>query len=130
MRANIEHKEVTTGLLRKTTWFQVVTRVDFSEEEKAIIKQRKLQDTIILEREPDVSKGDTAERREFLRSLGDAIHLKICDLLNPSKPNVYHLRTPLEAKQYEQAVLESLKKLKQYLIGNEGIEEKSKTIEI
>jgi len=129
MRANIEHKEYTTGLLRKTTWFQVVTGVEFTEEEKAVIKQRKLDRTVVLEREPD---AEAAHRlgRDYLLSLGDTIHLKIGDLLNPRKPDVYNLKTPLEAKQYEENVLASLKKLKQYIVGNVGIEEKSKTVEI
>ncbi len=50
MRVSIEHTEKKTGLIRKKTHYCVTCKVNFSEEEKQIIKQRDLGETVVLER--------------------------------------------------------------------------------
>lgn len=49
MKVDIRTEEETTGFISKTTWQMVKLTVEFNEEEKQIIKDNKLKDTIVLE---------------------------------------------------------------------------------
>ena len=52
MRVNINTTEQTTGLLRKKTYYNIGCKVEFTEEEKAIIKKSKLEDRIFMDGQP------------------------------------------------------------------------------
>ncbi len=116
MRVSIEHRERTTGLLRRTTQYEVVTKVDFSDEELAIIQHRRLENTIVLERSPDRIHASKFTQQE-LADLADQWHLKIKSLMKRG-PDVHTLDTPIEAKQYEHDLTGALRQLKVYIEGN------------
>jgi hypothetical protein len=138
MRVNIEHKTETKGLLRKTTFHIVALAVDFSDEEKAIIKERKLEHDVVLERDvpANVDEEKHAERGLLAKVVTAAVkgrdanhfHLTIGKLLNGV--DLYALATPLEAKEYEAELKERLTSLKGYIMGNAGIEEKTSSFEL
>lgn len=138
MRVNIEHKTETKGLLRKTTFHIVALTVEFSDEEKAIVRERKLERVVILERDvpANVDEEKHAERGLLAKVVTAAVkgrdanhfHLTIGKLLNGV--DQYALATPLEAKEYEAALKEKLPSLKGYIMENAGIEEKSSSFEL
>ncbi len=123
MRVNIEHSEMTTGLLRKTTHYVVSVAVEFSDEEKHIIKSNDLDKTIVLER------GVPSDRNAAkFDGMEDIFNLTIRRLLQGR--DSYALSTPAEAKQYEQVLTEQLRALKNFIDENAGIEERSTTFEL
>ncbi|MEL6314255.1 MAG: hypothetical protein AAFQ60_09465 [Pseudomonadota bacterium] len=141
MKVSIEHVEKTTGMLRRKTLHGVQVHVEFSEEERAVIDQRGLKWDVVLERgySADVSnaKAEKMENRGLGRALLNAAvsgkdanttHLTINKLMKG--PDLYFLTTPLEAKGYEDALKEKLVTLKGYIVGNEGVEEKSTSFEL
>lgn len=123
MRVSIEHEEEKHGLFRKTTYYTVSLTVDFSEEEKQVIKDSDLGDSLILERPPQANIKDSTQ------GLEDIFHLRIKDLVK-GKPDKHTWATPAEAKNYEADLKEVLPKLKEYIEQNSGIEEKSTTFEL
>ena len=138
MRVQIEHKTETKGLLRKTTFHIVALTVEFSDEEKAIVRERKLERTVILERDvpANVDEDKHAERGLLAKVVTAAVkgrdanhfHLTIGKLLNGV--DQYALATPLEAKEYEAELAEVLAKLKAYIMENAGVEQKSSSFEL
>ena len=124
MRVNIEHKEISKGMLKKKTYHQVDLTVEFSEEEKQIIKQQNLTRTIVLEREPPADRNPGS-----FQGIEDVLNLTIFHLVD-GKPNSHTLATPMDAKQYEADLTDALKSLKAFLDENAGVEEKSKTFEL
>ena len=124
MSVSIEHSESTTGLFAKKTFHVVTLSVEFSEEEKHIIAQRKLEKDLILER------GVPADRnpREF-DGLEDVFNLRIGTLIR-NRFDKYAFTSPLEAKQYEAKLRELMPDLKAYIMGNQGIEQKSASFEL
>jgi hypothetical protein len=127
MRVSIDHKETTKGLIFQKTQHEVHVTVRFSDEERAVIDQRRLRDRIVLKRRaPEhVLKRFNDEQLEIL---GDAIHLKISDLIKGT--DVYKCETPLDAKAYEQEVTEALKDLKKFIELNAEAPAASKTFEL
>jgi hypothetical protein len=119
MRVSIEHREKTSGLFMKTTQYEVLTRVDFSDEELAIIRHRKLEKTIVLERSPDRRHASKFSQQELVE-LATEWHLKISSLMKRN-PDVHTLDTPIEAKQYEQELTDALRQLKAYIEGNAAV---------
>lgn len=123
MRVNIEHGETQTGMFSKTTHHTVTVNVQFTEEEKHIIKQRKIGDAAVVERgvpsDRDARKFDGIEY---------VFNLTIDKLLKGE--DTYAFSTPLEAKQYEELLKDSLQNLKNYIVENEGVENKSTTFEL
>lgn len=111
MRISIEHGETTTGFIFKKTLFTVRLAVQFSEEELAIIKLRKLESDVLVERDPpaDVSLRNTDNPNIF--------HLTIGKLVKKGS-DTYVVSTPIEAKNYEMLLHERLKLLKEYIMGN------------
>lgn len=141
MRVNIEHKEKTTGVLRRNTLHGVEVSIQFSEEEKAVIEQRGLHYDIVLERGYSADVSDSKAMKQENRGLGRALlnaavngrdanttNLTINKLMKG--PDLFYLSTPLEAKTYEEALKERLVQLKGYIIGNEGVEETSTSFEL
>lgn len=129
-------------MIRKTTHYGVTILVMFDPTETAIIEERKLERTIILERDPgsDVDVDKLANRSAGVAIASgilkaatqgmDALNydLTIATLLRGS--DTYFLSTPLEAKQYEARLREQLPMLKEYILGNETIEQQSDSFEL
>ena len=126
MKVSIKHEEQKKGMLFKKTLYSVVCDVQFSEEEKQIISSRKLEHDIILERDPP---ADVDAEKHASRGLGKKLmtaavsgrdanhfHLTINKLLRG--PDSYALQTPIEAKAYEDELVDRLRDLKGYLEGN------------
>lgn len=141
MKVSIDHIEKTQGLLRKTTFHGVQVHVVFSEEERAVIEERDLKYDIVVERghSADVSESKAQAHdnrglgRKLLTAAVSGADANVTDLtINKlmKGPDLYFLRTPLEAKEYEDILKNQLVKLKDYIIGNEGVEEKSTTFEL
>ena len=55
MKIDIKNSTYTKGLVFKDTFYKLELNVELTEEEKAIIKQRKLEDTIIWKLPPPAS---------------------------------------------------------------------------
>lgn len=141
MKVNIEHKEKTTGVLRRTTLHGVEVRIGFSEEELGVIEARDLKYDVVLERGHSADVSDTKAMKQENRGLGRALlnaavngkdanttHLTINKMMKG--PDLYFLSTPLEAKEYEAALKEKLVQLKGYIVENEGVEEKTSSFEL
>jgi hypothetical protein len=137
MKVKIEHVEKSTGLIRRTTHYGVSVHVEFNGEESAIIQQRGLEKDIVLERDyPSDVDAEKHEGKGLARKLAKAalagadslhFHLNVRKLRDG---DTYFMSSPLEAKNYEAAVKEKLVELKAYILGNQGIEQKSDTFEI
>ncbi len=141
MKVSIQHTERTTGVLRRTTIHGVVVRVDFSEEEQAIIVHRNLKYDVVLERGYSAELSNKQVRKQENRGIGrklitaavsgmdaNSTNLTINKLLKG--PDTYFLDTPLEAKVYEDELRKRLVQLKDYIVGNEGIVTKSSSFEL
>lgn len=138
MKVSIEHVEKTKGMMFKKTFYGVKLTVEFSEEEAQIIRDRKLKDVAIMERDVPVDvDADKFESRGLAKKAytaatkgthGNHFHLTIGRLL--AGPDVYHFATPIEAKEYEQELREVLPNLKAYVMENEGIEQKTDSFEL
>lgn len=111
MRVSITHKELTTGLILKKTYHAVTLQLTFSNEELAIIKQRRLESDIILERDipADVKPSSVSNP--------DIFHLTIGKLVRKGE-DTYVTSSPLDAKVYEEKLVERLRMLKDYIVGN------------
>lgn len=127
MRVSIEHEDKTSGLIFKTHQTEVAVTVIFSDEEQAVIKSRKLKDTVVLKREPNAKE---IEKRgaAWVRQNDDLYHLYIRNL-TAGKPERFLCDTPIAAKIYEQELTGALKQLKEFLSGNAEIG-KAKTFEL
>lgn len=122
MRVSINHHAMTTGLILKKTYHAVTLQLTFSNEELAIIKQRRLENDVILERDipADVKPSSVANP--------DIFHLTIAKLVRKGE-DTYVTNSPLEAKMYEEKLVERLQLLKQYIMGNAETGQ-SKTFEL
>ena len=116
MRVSIEHAEKKFGLLRRTSRIEVSAAVVFSDEEQAVIRERKLKDYVVLKRAPD---SDSVDRLGAAHVAGmlDAYHLRVKNLLS-GKPDKYLFDTPAEAKVYEHDLTEALKGFKAFITAN------------
>lgn len=120
MKVDIENGTTTTGLLFKKTFYSVKLKVELNEEEKAIIKERKLKDYVILELPEPASfeaKNNNWHNNLTYNSLISGEH--------------YHdLLTPFDAKQYQEELVESLKQAKGFLLANASHDIGTTSIEI
>jgi hypothetical protein len=138
MRVEINHVEKSQGLVFKKTLYGVSISVTFSEEEKQIIKQRGIERVVILERDPpaDVDAEKHANRGLAAKLVTaamkgrDANHfdLTIGKLLNGR--DTYFMHTIVNAKNYEQALRDSMVDLKGYITESAGVEQKSDSFEL
>lgn len=141
MKVSIQHKEKTQGLLRRSTLHGIEVHVTFSEEERSIINARGLKYDSVFERGFSADVPPTKAEKQANRSLGRALlnaavngkdanttNLTINKLMQG--PDVFYLTTPLEAKEYEAALTDRLVGLKDYIMANEGVEEKSSSFEL
>jgi hypothetical protein len=122
MKVDIGHSEVQKGFLKKTTYHVVRVSIQFSEEEKQIIKQHNLMDYTVLDRDISVDRDPHGEKEGHMPLLVD-------DLVSFSYDE-YLLLTPGEAKNYEAALIDGLKNLKDLIENNTEIETKSTSFEL
>jgi hypothetical protein len=125
MRATIEHRQKTTGLVSKTTRYQVALSIQFEPDELAVIKKLGWKDAVVLERQPDNKRNFTPDE---LRDLGPCFYLKMSTLLKGE--DVYTLDTPREAKEYDELLKDTLRNLKANLEGNQTAPQGKETIEL
>ena len=123
MRVSIDHGEKTEGLVFKKNYYTVTVKVEFSEEEKQIIKQRKVSGFTVLKR--GVPANQDARKAVGIEDIYD---MRISALL--SGADTYFLATVGEAKAYESDVKDALVQLKAFLQDNAGIEQKSTSFEL
>ena len=141
MKVTINHVQKKTGMIRKITHHGVAVRVEFNAEERAVIRERRLQNDIVLERSYPSDMSDGAIETHENRGLGrrvltaavsgtDALHfnLTISKLLKGE--DVYFLNTPAEAKGYEMELREKLVQLKDWIMGNAEVETETATFEL
>ncbi len=108
MRIKIEHEEVRTGFPFKTTFYEVHLTADFTHEEKQIIRQRGLEDHLLIERVPaDAREDDDPEW--FALRVGH---------LFERKPDRFRCKTPSDAKIYEANLIECMQMMKAWLDDN------------
>jgi hypothetical protein len=119
MRVTIEHHKKTTGGLRAIPQVEVIALVAFSEEERLIIESRRLEDYVVLQREPDSRQASKLEPEEMER-WAHSFHLRIGDLLK-SRPDRFTFDTPADAKIYQQRLTEALKQLKAFIMDNANL---------
>lgn len=141
MKVSIEHQEKKVGLLSKRKLHGVQVHVEFSQHELSIIEERGLKYDIVLERghSADVSdaKATAKENRGMAKKLlvaavsgADANGTNLTINKLAKGPDLFFLPTPLEAKAYEDELKGRLVQLKDYIVGNEGIEEKTSAFEL
>lgn len=124
MRVEVTHGETRTGVVFVKRFYTVTAKVTFSAEELAIIRERKLEKDVILQRSPPVNAKVTEvtgilSAGKVLTGMGKTVngfHLMIGTLMNG--PDTYTLETPLEAKRYEAELMAKLKECKDYIMGN------------
>jgi hypothetical protein len=129
MRVSINTEEKSKGLIFRKPYFSVNVSVIFSEEEKAIILQRKLKDYIVMLRDWDITRmneGLAARAPEFWASLGKP-DLSVRHLMEGV--DRYGLPDPVRAKEYEQSLVDALKTLKSFFEGSKTVGE-AKTFEL
>ena len=126
MRVTINHFEKQRGLVRRKTLYGIGCKVDFSDEEKQIIKQRKLGDYIILQWPVNEAQNDL----KFCAEHGVTTNnLKIEDL--NGKTGVGHVfPIPTDARQHEQNLTEALKTMKEFVMANAEMEKGSTSFEL
>lgn len=120
MRIKIDHSEVKRGLIFKTKYTAVTFSVVFTETELQIIKSEKLGKALFIERIPpaDVSNGGAGKWDLFVK-----------DLLK-GKSDTYLCPGIVEAKVYENQLMENFQLLKSYFDAAEDGGESSREIEL
>ena len=127
MKIDIKPVEKKHGLIRRQTLHGISLTVVFSDEEKAIIKERRLEPIALMERDIPIDvNAEKHEKRGLLKKVAiaatsgvDALdfHLTFRKMLRG--PDIYFFRTPVEAKAYVAQLKEEILPLvKSYLDGN------------
>lgn len=107
MRVAIEHHSVRQGWPFKITYYAVDCTVHFTHEETQIIRQRKLEQSVLLERRPATAKVDDRD---------DKFTLTIA--LLQKGPDRFLAANPAHAKLYQQELLAALEQIKRWLSAN------------
>ena len=108
MRIRIDHEEVRTGFPFAKTFHEVHLTVDFTHEEKQIIRQRGLAEHELLERIPADARVDD-DPAWFILKVGH---------LFERRPDKFRCKTPSDAKIYEQNLIGALHMMKAWLDEN------------
>jgi len=104
MRVSIEHNTIQIGWLFKRTLYAVDCTVHFSHEETQIIRQRKLEKSILLERRPATARVDDRD---------DKFTLSVASLQRGR--DRFLAANPASAKLYQQELIGALEQLKGWL---------------
>ncbi len=127
MQVSIKNVEKKKGMVRSKKFYGVELTVNFSQEELAIIKERNLAKTIIVERDRSVEQGERSTTEiGVVTGLAKAAlkgthtltdHLTLAGLLkNPT--DTHFFTKPSDAKEYVEDVKNGLTDLKGYIEGN------------
>ena len=108
MRIKVTHHTIKTGGLFSTTLYEVHARVDFTHEERQIIRQRGLTKTKILDRRPADAREDDPDHW---------YELTVQNLID-RKPDKFRCATPSEAKVYEEDLIDALRMVKAWIDDN------------
>ncbi len=108
MRVSISHQTVQRGFILKKTYYEVCLVVDFSHEERQIIRGRGLLDTKLLDRRPATAKVDDRD---------DKFELRVRDLMD-GREDRFLCATPSKSKIYEEGLLDVLGQMKLWLEDN------------
>lgn len=108
MKIDIKHSTHTTGLIFKKTFHKIDLLVELTDEEKAIIKERKLEKHVIMELPDPASFESKNNDWGFDLTFGSLLSGKFW----------YDVNTPAEAKAYQEKLIEKLKVAKDYLQNN------------
>ena len=119
MRVDIQHKELTSGWLKKTTSYEVTFDIKFTEEERAIIKKQGIGKATLV---------TINDHPRLVSTFPEGFTVPVSFFVD--KPWSIDFPTPYKAKEYEQNMVESLKKLKGFIQENAGIAETSKSFEL
>ena len=119
MRVSIEHSEEKTGMFKKRTRYILALTVNYSDEELQIINDCKIKDDAVFE--DPIRPGKKEDEPK------DYYHIR--HFMKGRTWN-FNFDTPLEAKNYEAEVTEALKRHKEYIEANRGVEKKSTTFEL
>jgi len=141
MKVTISHVQKTTGLIRKTTFHGVAVKVDFSTEELAVIRERRLEGDVVLERGYPADMSDMAIEKHANRGLGrklltaavsgaDANNFDLTVNKLIKGEDVYFFGTPVEAKEYENMLKNGLVTLKNWIVGNAEVEQETASFEL
>ncbi|WP_411890787.1 hypothetical protein [Yoonia sp. SDW83-1] len=141
MKVTINHVQKSVGLIRKVTHHGVAVKVEFSTEELAVIRERKLEPDVVMERGYPSDMSDAAIEKHESRGLGKMLltaavsgadanhhHLTVRKLM--AGEDTYFQSTPMEAKAYENALKEQLVKLKDWIVGNAEVETEASSFEL
>lgn len=123
MRITIEQKEKSEkGWFKAKTYYVVRCKVDFSEEELQIIKDRELGQDVVLERPPscNLKVSEFDDPRQY--------YLYVDDLVQ--RADNYACPTPFDAKEYERELEVMLRKMKAYIDQNASLDGGSRTFEL
>lgn len=107
MRVSIEHNTIRKGWLFKTTYYAVDCTVHFTHEETQIIRQRKLEKSVLLERRPATAKVDDRD---------DKFTFTVSLLQRGT--DRFLASTPGAAKVYQAELIAALEQLKGWLMVN------------
>lgn len=107
MRVSIEHQTVRQGMLFRRTYHAVDLTVHFTHEETQIIRQRRLEKSVLLERRPATAKVDDRDDK-FTLLVGH---------LGGTKDR-FLTANPSAAKRYQDELLVALELLKDWLTDN------------
>ncbi len=141
MKVTINHVQKTAGLIRKTTFHGVALKVEFNTEELAIIRERRLERDVILDRGYPADMSDMAAEKHASRGLGrklltaavsgvDANNFDLTVSKLMKGEDVYHFGTPVEAKEYEEHLKNGLVTLKNWIVGNAEVEKATASFEL
>ena len=107
MRVAIEHHSIRRGWLFRTTYYAVDLTVHFTHEEKQIIRQRKLETSVLLERRPATAKVDDRDEK---------FTLLVEHLVRGTDRHL--TANPASAKLYQEELLAALEMLKTWVTLN------------
>jgi hypothetical protein len=120
MIVHIEQKELRRGLWGSDmSRVEVSVAVDFTEEETLIIKARRLEDHVVLERGPDVRLAEKIGPEESKRWEG-RFDLRIGALVG-RKADAYICGSPAHAKVYAERLGDALRILKLFILENGAV---------
>lgn len=141
MKVTINHVQKSVGMIRKATHHGVAVTVEFNAEEVAVIRERRLERDVVVERGYSSDVSDRAALKNENRSVGGKLlkaavsgadslttHLTVTKLMNGE--DVFFRETPVEAKEYEQLLKEGLVNLKGWIEGNAAVETETATFEL
>lgn len=116
MRVTIDHSTVQKGLLLKTTYYEVCLTVNFSHEERQIIRGRGLLKTKLVDRRPADARVDDRD---------DKFEFRVEHLID-GKTDRFLCATPSKSKIYEEELLAILAQMKLWL--NDNAETGTRTV--